>query len=160
MGCIDVQFLSGLFNPCQYQINCGSFDFSAPTSGAFDLEIGPYCWFASDVTAAMLVVKNKSISLRWEMNSILMQISQKNFFSFDHQHGRLVTWLQTKNSGEFDQSFLKKSNVRGFSRGEGAWLLLELTQTLFSIRRTFFFSKVPNKLVNQQNNGKVSNFKQ
>ena len=32
------------------------------------------CWFASDVTAAMLVVKNKSISLRWEMNSILMQI--------------------------------------------------------------------------------------
>ena len=35
---------------------------------------GSYCWFASDVTAAMLVVKNKSISLRWEMNSILMQI--------------------------------------------------------------------------------------
>ena len=33
-----------------------------------------YCWFASDVTTAMLVVKNKSISLRWEMNSILMQI--------------------------------------------------------------------------------------
>ena len=33
-----------------------------------------HCWFASDVTAAMLVVKNKNISLRWEMNSILMQI--------------------------------------------------------------------------------------
>ena len=33
-----------------------------------------YCWFASDVTAAMLVVNKKSISLRWEMNSILMQI--------------------------------------------------------------------------------------
>ena len=32
------------------------------------------CWFASDVTAATLVVKNKSISPRWEMNSILMQI--------------------------------------------------------------------------------------
>ena len=32
------------------------------------------CWFASNVTAAVLVVKNKSISLRWEMNSILMQI--------------------------------------------------------------------------------------
>ena len=43
------------------------------------------------------MVKNKSISLRWEMNSILMQIQQKNFFCFDHQHGRLVTWLQTKN---------------------------------------------------------------
>ena len=73
MGCIDVQFLSGLFNPDlvlfklnphQYQINCGSFDFSAPTSGAFDLEIGPY-------------------------------------------------------SGEFDQSFFKKSNARGFARGGG-----------------------------------------
>ena len=33
-----------------------------------------YCWFASDVTAVMLGVKNKSISLRWEMNPILMQI--------------------------------------------------------------------------------------
>ena len=53
-----------LFNPRQYQINCGSFDFSALTSGAFDLEIGPY-------------------------------------------------------SGEFDQSFLKKSNARGFARGGG-----------------------------------------
>ena len=57
-----------------------------------------YSWFASDVTAAMLVVKNKRVSLRWEMNSILMQILQKNLFCIDHQHGRLVTWLQTKNS--------------------------------------------------------------
>ena len=31
-----------------------------------------YCWFARDVTAAMLVVKNKSISLLWELNSIFM----------------------------------------------------------------------------------------
>ena len=31
-----------------------------------------HCWFASDVTAAMLGVKNKSVSLQWEMNSILM----------------------------------------------------------------------------------------
>ena len=58
-----------------------------------------YCWFASDVTAAMLVVKNKRVYFRWEMNSILMQILQKNFFCIDHQHGRLVTWLQTKNCG-------------------------------------------------------------
>ena len=36
----------------------------------------------------MLVVKNKTVSLRWEMNSILMQILQKNFFCIDHQHGR------------------------------------------------------------------------
>ena len=49
----------------------------------------------------MLVVKNKKVSLRWEMNSILMQILQKNFFCIDHHHGRLVTWLQTKNTGAF-----------------------------------------------------------
>ena len=30
------------------------------------------CWFAGDLTAAMLVVKNKSISLLWELNSIFM----------------------------------------------------------------------------------------
>ena len=60
-------------------------------------KMGSDCWFASDVTAAMLVVKNKRVSLRWEMNSILMQILQKNFFCINHQHGRLVTWLQTKN---------------------------------------------------------------
>ena len=38
------------------------------------MAIGSYCWIAIDVTAAMLGVKNKSISLRWEMNSVLMQI--------------------------------------------------------------------------------------
>ena len=42
--------------------------------GELTCERAWYCWFASDVTAAMLVVKNKSISLRWEMSSILMQI--------------------------------------------------------------------------------------
>ena len=31
-----------------------------------------FCWFARDVTAAMLVVKNKSLSLLWELNSIFM----------------------------------------------------------------------------------------
>ena len=30
------------------------------------------CWFERDVTAAMLVVKNKSITLLWELNSIFM----------------------------------------------------------------------------------------
>ena len=44
----------------------------------------------------MLGVENKSVSLRWEMNSILMQILPQNFFCIDHQHGRLDTWLQTK----------------------------------------------------------------
>ena len=40
------------------------------------------CWFASDVTRAMLAVENKSVSLRWEMNSILMQIFQFFFFLY------------------------------------------------------------------------------
>ena len=31
-----------------------------------------YCWFVRDVTAAMLVVKNKSISFLWELDSISM----------------------------------------------------------------------------------------
>ena len=31
-----------------------------------------YSWFARDVTAAMLVVKNKSISHLWELNSIFI----------------------------------------------------------------------------------------
>ena len=33
------------------------------------------CWFARDVTAAMLVVKNKRISLLWELNSIYFQVN-------------------------------------------------------------------------------------
>ena len=37
-----------------------------PSRGRFN------CWFARDVMAAMLVVKNKSISLLWELNSIFM----------------------------------------------------------------------------------------
>ena len=36
---------------------------------AIDLK---YCWLARDVKAAMLVVKNKSISLLWELNSTFM----------------------------------------------------------------------------------------
>ena len=30
------------------------------------------CWFAPDVRAVMLVVKDKSISLLWQLNSIFM----------------------------------------------------------------------------------------
>ena len=39
-----------------------------------------YSWFARDVTTAMLVVKNKSISLLWEVNSIFMKILRKSNF--------------------------------------------------------------------------------
>ena len=48
-----------------------------------------YCWFACDVTAAMLMVKNKSISLVWEQNSLFMYIIQEKIYCIDSQHGRL-----------------------------------------------------------------------
>ena len=34
---------------------------------------------ARDVTAAMLVIKNKNVSLLWELNTTFMEILQKNF---------------------------------------------------------------------------------
>ena len=82
------------------------------------------CRFASDVTAAMLGVKNKSVSLRWEMNSILIQILPKNFFCIDHQHGRLVTWLQTKNSLLFSVTGQNTRNI---------YTLLHCTATKFAV---------------------------
>ena len=48
----------------------------------------------------MLKVKNKSIFLLWELNSIFMYILREKFCCIDHQNGRLVTWLQTKNSAK------------------------------------------------------------
>ena len=55
-------------------------------------------WFARDVTAAMLAVKNKSISLLWELRlHFHVNSSKKNSIVLIRQHGRLLTWLQTKN---------------------------------------------------------------
>ena len=54
------------------------------------------CLFAGDVTAAMFVVKDKSIYRLWELNSILMEMFRKEFYCIYHQHGLLATWLQTK----------------------------------------------------------------
>ena len=36
------------------------------------------CYFASDVTATMLVDKNKRVSLPWELNAFCVQIQRKN----------------------------------------------------------------------------------
>ena len=57
-----------------------------------------YCLVAVDVTAAMLVVKNKSICLLWEPNFIFMLIIREKLYCIDPQHCRLVSWLQTKNA--------------------------------------------------------------
>ena len=54
-----------------------------------------YCWSALDVTAPMLMVKNKSI---WEPNSIFMLIIREKLYCIDAQHCRLVSWLQTRNA--------------------------------------------------------------
>ena len=62
-----------------------------------------YCWFTRDVTAAMLVVcwwSEQSISLLWEPYPTFMKILREKILFYwppTHiQHGRLVTWLQTK----------------------------------------------------------------
>ena len=44
----------------------------------------------------MLVVKNKSISLLWDVNFNSCKLFE-NIYCFDLQHGRLLTWLKTKN---------------------------------------------------------------
>ena len=45
----------------------------------------PYCWFACDVTAAMLLVKNKSISLLWLGTKLYFHVntSRKNSIVLD-----------------------------------------------------------------------------
>ena len=57
-----------------------------------------FCWFVRNVRAAMLVIKNKSISLLWELNSIFScKFFEVKLYCIDPRHGRLVTWSQTKN---------------------------------------------------------------
>ena len=49
---------------------------------------------------------------------------------FEALMGGTFDRLNWQHSGEFDQNFSKKSNARVFSRGGGAWAVLELTGTL------------------------------
>ena len=60
-----------------------------------------YCWFVRDVTAAMLVVKNKNTSLLREVNSIFMLILREKFYCIDPQHGRLVVSYDVVTKQEF-----------------------------------------------------------
>lgn len=46
----------------------------------------------------MLAVKNNSLSFRWELKFIFMQVLKNEI---DHQHGRLFTCLKTKNNYAF-----------------------------------------------------------
>ena len=53
---------------------------------------------------------------------------------FEALTGGAFDRLNWHHSGEFDQNFSKKSNARGFARG-GAWAVLELTGTLFTLHK-------------------------
>ena len=46
---------------------------------------------ARDVTEAMLVIKNKNVSLLWELNTTFMKILQKIVHCINHQHCCVVT---------------------------------------------------------------------
>ena len=50
---------------------------------------------------AMLVVKNKSSSLLWQLNSVFLKNSAKKCHCIDHHYGRHVRWLETKNNATF-----------------------------------------------------------
>ena len=53
-----------------------------PTASFVQIDFVRYYCVASDVTAAMLVVKNKSISLLWELNSIFMKILREKILLY------------------------------------------------------------------------------
>ena len=53
--------------------------------------LGFYCWFARDVAAAMLVVKNKSISLLWEQTFL----GTKLYFHVNSSRKIILFWPST-----------------------------------------------------------------
>ena len=56
------------------------------------------CWFAADVVAAMLVNKSKALSSAGNCTLLSRKFCEIFFHCFVPQHGRLATWLQTKNT--------------------------------------------------------------
>ena len=61
------------------------------------------CWLAADVTAAMLVDKNKAFSSAGNLTLLSCKFCKNVFYCFDHQHGRLVMWLQPSNGHELNR---------------------------------------------------------
>lgn len=55
------------------------------------------CWFASDVTVAMLFDKNKSVSFHWKLNSFSMHILGKRSCNFRQPTWPPITQLETIN---------------------------------------------------------------
>ena len=64
-------------------------------SQRYQTTYSPYlsnCWFARDVTAAMLVGKSQGITKL----HYLSKICREKFYCIDHQNGRLVKWFQLR----------------------------------------------------------------
>ena len=74
-----------------------------------------YCWFATDLTAAMLVHKNKTFSLRWEFNSFFKQIGGENFGTVI-PHFTDIRLKRTLNYYEQFALFLGKESLYIFSK--------------------------------------------
>ena len=59
-----------------------------------------------------------------------MYISINDLTLFEAQTGGAFDRLKWQHNGEYHQTFLRKSNARGFARGGGGeWAVLELTGT-------------------------------
>ena len=68
-----------------------------------------YCWIACDVMAAMLVVKNKSLSLRWELNFSFYANSAK-------QNCIVLTTNMAALSREWNQAIVRTDRFHMVSR--------------------------------------------
>ena len=54
------------------------------------LDFFRYCWFADDVTATMLIDRNMSVSLRWELNAFYCKFREKKCIGlFQKYHNTL-----------------------------------------------------------------------
>ena len=82
-----------------------------------------YCLIARDVMAAMLVVKNNSLSLRWELNFIFMQILRKKIVLF---------WPPTWPPCHVSEirEYVWTSINQGLSRDQETWTLHSISITL------------------------------
>ena len=89
----------------------------------------------------MLVIKEKSISLLWELNSIFKLILREKFYCFDPQHGRLVTWLKTKNLlrlVSLDLQGLTLKNTSNFSCWTN-WIRFHRCEAIYMCSLCFHF---------------------
>ena len=71
------------------------------------LQLSDSCWFARDVTIAMLMVKNQGIFLHWELKSNFLQILRKNLIVFTTM-ATLLTRMPIKSIHRFQNCIVIK----------------------------------------------------